>query len=374
MKKRKDGRYAKQITVSYKDGKPVKKTVYGKTIKEVEQNYNELKNLISNGIRLDLINVTVSELMDEWYKTRIFPNVNPNTQKRYYYYFEVVKPLIGSMKIQDVKRFHIESMMAIIKERGNASAHDRLVLTKKFFRYAVENDIIVKNPCDGISIQYAPKEKRLLTQEELKKIEKCDLTRRDKAFLYLFRYTGMRNGEVIALEKSDIDKKNMLISINKTVVSGAKGKNEIQKKAKTNAGNRTIPIFLPLAKPLFDYIDGLPETQEQLFLSDVGKIYTITASAHLFKRILRNCEIYDDELTPHYLRHNFISECYRAGIDIKKVQSWVGHADIQTTLNIYTHLEKETIQNGEDMNYFYGSQKEVNSNNQISQKPNLRLL
>lgn len=372
-KKRADGRYAKQLTIGHRDGKPIKKTVYGKTIKELEMNYNNAKNMIEKGTRLDLGSVTVSDLMDEWYNIRIFPNVNPNTQKRYYYFFQVVKPLIGDLKVTAVKRYHIESMLSVIKERGNASAHDHFMLTKKFFTYAVESDIIYKNPCAGLSMRYEPKLKRLLTKEELQKIGNCDLTRRDKAFLYLFRYTGMRNGEVLALQKSDIDRNNLTISINKTVIS-AKGPIHIQERTKTDSGNRIIPIFLPLVKPLFDYIDHLPQDQEQLFLSDVGKLYSITAATHLFKRILRNCEIYDNEITPHYMRHNFISECYRAGIDIKKVQSWVGHADIQTTLNIYTHLEKEVVQDGSDMDNFYDSQKSVKDDFTASKRPDLRAL
>ena len=360
LKKRKDGRYAKQVTVGVKNGKPIKKTVYGRTIKEVEEKYAELTNLINKGVSLDYKTSTISSILDEWYRIRIFPNVNPNTQKRYYYFIKAAKEYIGEMKVQDVKKYTIESMFDEIKKRGNASAHDYLMLTKKFFNYAVENDLIYKNPCNGISIQYAPKQKRLLTKEELKKIEDCDLKRKDKAFLYVLRYTGMRIGEVLALNKADINRADLTISINKTVVS-TKGPTHVQDRAKTDAGNRIMPIFLPLIKPLFDYIDNLPDEQEKLFLSNVDKLYSPTAGARLFKRIIKECGIIDSELTPHYLRHNFISECYKAGIDIKKVQTWVGHADIQTTLNIYTHLEKEVVQDGSDMNEFYGSQAEVKS-------------
>jgi integrase len=365
LTKRKDGRYAKQITVGVRNGKPVKKTVYGRTIKEVEEKYMELTRLINKGVTLDYKAANISSVIDEWYRLRIFPNVNPNTQKRYKYFMEFVKDHIGDMKIQDVKRYTIESMFEEMKNNGNTSAHDRLMLLKKFFNYAVDNDIIFKNPCNGISIQYAPKQKRLLTKEELDKIANCDLTSRDKAYLYILRYTGMRNGEVLALQKSDIDRKNMTISINKTIVS-ATSDIHIQERTKTDAGNRIIPIFLPLSKPLFDYIDRLPEDQEQLFLSNVGKLYSITAGCHLFRRIIKDCGIVDSEITPHYLRHNFISECYKAGIDIKKVQTWVGHADIQTTLNIYTHLEKDIVQDGSDLDNFYGSQTEVKRNLKVA--------
>lgn len=358
LKKRKDGRYAKQITIGIKDGKPIKKTVYGKTIKEVETKYNELINTINTGINIDLKNVTVSDLLEEWYTKRIFPNINPNTQKRYYYFMKTLNSNIGFMKITEVKRYHIETMLENIRNSGNASLHEKLQLTKKFFNYAVNSEIINRNPCNDISIKYEPKEKRLLTREELIRIDNCDLLLRDKALLYVFRYTGMRCGEVFALTKNDIDKESMTINISKTIVS-ARGPAFVQEKPKTSAGNRIIPIFVPLAKPLFDYIDRLDESVEYLFLNNVGGFHTITSANHLVKRILRNCGIYDSEITPHYFRHNFISECYDAGVDVKKVQKWVGHKDIKTTLDVYTHLAESKLIDGTDMDKYYGSQTEV---------------
>ena len=360
MKKRADGRYAKQITIGIKDGKPIKKTVYGKTQKEVEQNYFELKRQIESGIRLDLKNCTVTELMHEWYETKIFKNVKENTQKRYKYFMKAMDEMIGTMKVTEIKKFHVEELANKMTEKGNASAHEKFQLLNKFFNYCVENDIILKNPCMGISIRYAPKQKRRLTKEELEKIEACDLNRKDTAFLYTLRYTGMRIGELCALSVQDVNFKNMNISINKTVVSVDK-KNFIQETPKTDAGNRTVPIPLKLYAPLKHYIDKLPDEQVLLFPSEVGKPNCISGAAKKIKRILRNCDIEDNEITPHYFRHNFISECYNAGIDVKVVQKWVGHSDIKTTLDIYTHLSKEQEKAGIDrINYFYDSQKEVN--------------
>lgn len=69
-----------------------------------------------------------------------------------------------------------------------------------------------------------------------------------------------------------------------------------------------------------------------------------------------------DDVTAHTFRHNFISECYQAGVDVKKLQQWVGHADIRTTLNTYTHLEKGYVQDGEEMNEYYGYVVKMSSN------------
>lgn len=78
----------------------------------------------------------------------------------------------------------------------------------------------------------------------------------------------------------------------------------------------------------------------------------------LFNQIKVKLDLGED-LTMHCFRHNFISECYSAGVDVKKLQKWVGHSDISTTLNIYTHLAQEELENADELNKFYGSQKEV---------------
>jgi len=364
MKKRADGRYAKQITIGIKNGKPVKKTVYGKTQKEVEQKYQELKRQIETGIRLDLSKCTVSQLMHEWYDTKIHPNIKENTKKRYKYFLNAMDNMIGDMKVTEIKKYHMEELVNKLLEAGNASAHERLQTLKKFFDYCVENDILLKNPCTGISIHYASKKKRRLTREELEKIDNCDLLRKDKAFLYTLRYTGMRIGELCALYVSDVDFNSMKISVNKTIVST--NKTIIQDTPKTSSGNRLVPISLKLYKPLKCYIDGLPEGQLLLFPSDVNTPVSLASAGNKLKRILKKCDIEDSEITPHYFRHNFISECYDAGIDIKVVQQWVGHSDIKTTLDIYTHLSEEKLETESNkINDFYDSQKEVNYNNDL---------
>lgn len=360
MKKRKDGRYARQITIGIKDGKPVKKTVYGKTIKEVNENYEALKRKIETGISLDLQTATVSQLMDEWYKTRIFPNTKTNTHHRYEYFFKRVEPLLGEMKVSEVKKFHIEEALTILKERGNASAAETLQLLNKFFNYCIEHDVIYKNPCMGLSVGYTPKEKRRLTKEELDKLETADLLNKDRAFILVLRYTGMRIGEMCALKVDDVNFDDMTIRINKTIVQNHGV--FIQDNTKTKAGERIVPILLPLYRVLKEYVDRLPSDQEFLFLSNANKVHSNTGAGHLFRRILRNCGIEDNDITAHYLRHTFISECYDAGIDVKKVQYWVGHSDIKTTLDVYTHLSDENKIDGTQMNNFYGSQTEVKKN------------
>lgn len=360
LKKRKDGRYAKQITIGIKDGKPVKKTVYGKTLKQLEENYINLKRELEQGINLDLNTATVKDLMEEWYKIDVEPNIRENTRRKYVYSFTSIYEELGCFKVSDVKMYHIEYAIHEFRKTGNEAARFKLIILNRFFNYCVDHDIIMKNPCKRISIPRNKPDKRKLERFELEKIENSDLPIYDKAFLFLLRYTGARVSEINALCKSDINFKDMYIDINKTVSTKVDTHPFIQHFPKTEAGKRKVPILIPLYKVLNEYVSTLKCDDYLLFsLGDNKPLYPANQSKRL-KNILRKCDVDYTDITPHSFRHNFISECYYAGIDVKTVQSWVGHSDIKTTLDIYTHLSESEILNGSQMNEFYnGSQTEV---------------
>lgn len=358
MKKRPDGRYAKQVTVGTKNGKPVKKTVYGKTIKELEKNYRDLMLLIDKGIVLNNQGITVTELTKEWYRIKKEGKIRRNTECAYSSIMKWIENSIGEMKVKDVTLYTIESLISDIqKENLYKTSQSVLSMLYSIFDYAILHNIVAINPCKGLSVKYDKKEKRTLTEEEKEKINSIsdELSEKEKVILLIMRYTGMRRGEIFSLTKHDIDKKSMMIHVNKTLIDN-NGKPYIQDAAKTKAGSRYVPIFLPLAKVLFKYIDNL--NGEYLFLNRNNKFYAVNSINHLFKQIIKKLDLGED-LTTHCFRYNFITECYTAGVDVKKLQMWVGHTDISTTLNIYTKLARETIQDGSEMDKFYGSQAEV---------------
>lgn len=357
-KKRSDGRYSKQVTVGHKDGKPIRKTVYGKTQKELDKNFRELMLLVDKGIILADMGMTVTELYKQWYRLKREGKVKRNTECTYESLYKRIYSEIGYMKVKDVTIYTVEKFITDIEKEGHSGTASSILtkLLRPMFDFAIDNDIISKNPCRNISVKYDKKIKRILTKEEKNNISNCNcLSTKEKAFLFLLRYTGMRRGEILALSKTDIDKKNMAIYINKTVIDN-NGKPYIQQSTKTESGNRTVPILVPLAKPLFNYIDNLDS--DMLFLNRNGNILSSQSTETFFHNISKKAELGSD-LSMHCFRHNFISECYKAGVDIKKLQKWVGHNDIKTTLNTYTKLEKEDIENADELNEFFSSQNTV---------------
>lgn len=359
-KKRADGRYSKQVTIGKVNNKPVRKTIYGKTISELEKNYREFMLLVDRNVVLDDKKLTFGELKQEWYRIRKQGKIEDNTRCSYRSQLNRTRP-IDEIKVKDLKRYHIESLICDITNEGKTfTAKAVLKKIENILDYAVENDIILKNPCIGLSVRHKKKSKRVLTEEEkriLDEIDKADgLTLKEKALILLFRYTGGRRGEVFSLHKDDFSRGDMSIHIHRTIVDND-GKPYIKETTKTPAGDRYVPIFLKPARVIFDYLDTV---DGYLFLNQHGKVMAVNSMRFMFQNIIKKLGLGGD-LTPHCFRHNFITECYYAGVDLLTTQAWAGHEDVSTTYKIYTHLDKNRVYDGDRMNEFYCSQTTVKS-------------
>lgn len=364
MKKRADGRYAKQIIIGHKDGKPIKKTIYGKTEKELDKKYRELMYLIDRGAVIEKGEITFKEIKNEWYRIKVEGKIKRNTECAY---SSILKhtDILNDMPVKDIKRYHVESLISdILKDELENTSLSVLKMLRRIFDHAIESDIIYKNPCTGLSVKHKKEPKRVLTDNEKKILDETDIDTRDKAILYLLRYTGIRRGELFALHRNDIDEKNMTIHISKTLVDN-NGKPYVQDTTKTEAGDRIIPIFLKLYKPLMDYIS---DKDGYLFLNKNGNFMASNSMQTWMKSAIKKYGLGSD-LTMHCFRYNFISECYAAGIPLKKTQSWAGHDDVSTTLNIYTKLSREELTDGDIMNEYYASQKQVKNKMTKNKEP-----
>lgn len=175
-------------------------------------------------------------------------------------------------------------------------------------------------------------------------------------FAMLLISTGFRCGEALALTWGNIDRKNKTIQCRQQVVYRS---TEYLAPTKTEAGVRTVPLLPDLAKVLerpkgaksTDYIfpsesgGFLPQSAFKRrwthYCKDMGFIECVSeeprVSAQGHKYVYRT---YKNTLTPHVLRHGYATMLYDAGVDAYTAQKLLGHANIETTLAIYTHLSK----------------------------------
>ena len=174
--------------------------------------------------------------------------------------------------------------------------------------------------------------RRALTDEEIDLI-KNNIEAPGGLFAYTLLYTGLRRGEILRLQYKDIDRENKLIHVNKSAYYTS-NKRKI-KTPKTESGVRDV-ILLP------DLEKVLPKGKANKYIFSVtGKEpYSDDQARTLWENY---CKATGLTVSPHYLRHNYATILFKSGVDVKTAQYLLGHSDIHTTMNIYTHLQKSML-------------------------------
>lgn len=356
-KKRKDGRYAKQVTIGIKDGKPVRKTLYGATLKELDQNYRDFMQLKDKGIILSNENMKYRDLHRLWIENVKKGTIKQQTFSKYLERERFINSYMGEIKPTDIKKSHIEKMRAdLLSENYCTKFNYVLGDIRSVLQYGISIDVLARDITLGIKrISYDPKPKRALTIHERRLIESADFTPTEKCFLWLLLYTGMRRNEALALTVEDVDFKKGTIKIYKTLVPSNHAGNIVQEMTKTSAGSRTIPIVAPLLPVLKEFCFGKTDI---IISTPNGRHYRTKMFQDFWNGLLKkmtaannNIPVSDD-ITPHMFRHTYASDLYKAGIDIKQAQYLLGHTDIATTLNVYTHFGFADVQVNKMEDYY----------------------
>ena len=366
-KKRADGRYATHVTIGTKsDGRPQRKTVYAKTMRELEEKAAELRRQVGAGSIVDDGGITVGQWAYEWlktYKTGIAPSS-----------FEVYEvslrahiiPALGHMKLKNVKPFHVQGLINAMSGKGLTRATEKAAMTaKQLFNRAVENGLITKSPAVVLEMPTKVKrEKRALSEVEKNAFESAALDLTEKAFVLTMLYAGLRRGEVLALTWDDIDIDKKTISISKTwTVHGNEG--VIKPSPKTKAGNREIPMTGNLHSSIKNLHASQAGSRNYLFTSS-GNPMTLSEFRAFWKRISEKLALslgtdLSKDVTPHIFRHTYATMLFYAGVDIKAAQYLLGHSSVAVTMEIYTHLDKSKLSTAADKldEYISSSQKVV---------------
>ncbi|WAJ24015.1 tyrosine-type recombinase/integrase [Lacrimispora xylanolytica] len=342
-KKRKDGRYAKQVTIGIKDGKPVRKTLYGETLKELDKNYRDFMSLKDKGIILQEENITFRELSELWLTNEKIGSITDQSVTVIRSELRTINSYIGEIKAKSLRQSHIEAFRAAMIASGKLIRYNTcLGRIRAIVRYAVYKEIMVGDITAGMKdIRNARKaKKRALTLSERQLIDKADLNAFERCFINLLLYTGMRKCEALALNVSDIDFKKKRIEVSKTLVTSKKLSDCLQDYTKTTAGKRYIPIPNVLLNILLEYT---AEKSGILFKSNTDNYIGLGSFNGRWNKILMKLQAVSktplsNDITAHIFRHTYASDLYKAGVDIKQAQYLLGHDDIKTTMDTYTHF------------------------------------
>lgn len=320
---RPDGLYEKGLTIN---GKRVR--FRGKTEQEILQKIAAYKEKADNG-------KTFFEVANLWYQ-RKEQEVQPTTLKRAYkpLYERIVKHF-GDMYIDLIKPKDIQKFISSILSLSHKSVSNHLSIIKQIFEFAIITGEIDTNPAAYIKTPrgLAKTTRDILTPEQIAIIEANVDYPVFGLFAYFLLFTGARRGEALALLFGDLDLDNHLISITKSAYYNANS--PLIKQPKTRAGEREIVLL----DKLVPYLEGEHNPEHYIFSMD-GGISPLKQSQveKGWRKYLKYTGL--GEVTPHMLRHTYRSLLLEAGIDIKSAQDLLGHSDVSTTLNIYSHLTK----------------------------------
>lgn len=342
MKQRKDGRWLKQITI---DGKRL--AFYStadtekKAIKDIEQQMIAYKEKQNKG-------ATFGSVVAEW-RTRHLQKVSYNTAAKYENCLKRALDHFGDDNIKEISSLDIERYVDSMVESNFAkeTVQVNLAIMRRLLEYAKKKNYIDNNVADDVEI---PKGLRKTTREAPTSDERTtiinSLDKHFGLFAYLAIFTGLRRAELLALTWEDIDFANCILKVNKSIVY--QHNQPIISPTKTKTSVRDVIIPEPIA-------EILEKRKSKGYIFGGQKPMTYQAFRRAYERYQKESGL---KLTAHQLRHGYATLLYEASVDVKSAQALLGHANISTTMDIYTHITAQKMQSEKNkLDSFIGNLK-----------------
>lgn len=324
MTRRDDGRWMQPVTVM-EHGRKVRRYFYGKSKADVLRKIREFEHKKSRDVLFE-------NVADRWWEQHE-KMLSPTSRDAYERPLDRAKDYFRGRSIEDL---HQPDLMRFMRkmiaehEMSEKSAAMQLTVLKQICRFALINGDVDSSPADGVTIPtgLAKTKRSLPSDRDLAAIK----AHPDHPFPfgYWLLYTGLRRGELRALCWEDIDFKRGLITVNKSIYS--EHNQPVLKAPKTAAGIRTVPLL----KRLSDAIQCVGR----------GPVFSDGQGHYLTEKRFRTlwdayCEDLGISCTCHQLRHAFSTLLFESGIDAKDAQHILGHAQISTTMDIYTDIRTQ---------------------------------
>lgn len=348
----------------YKDNDGTRRSVYAPSLAELREKEEEIGKILTRGFAVGS-KTTGKQLLSRFMKSKL--SIRRGT---YLSYVAAVKKFeahsISDMPVSDVTRSVMKDFF--VEQYKNGAAYGTLkflkAILKQVYEQAVEDDLILKNPCGFTLSSIIPaekKERHPLTENQMIELLEFAKNSEHKDYysqLVVLAYTGMRVSESCALTVQDIDFSNNLISITKQVTyHSPEGKKEHVRsieEPKTKASVRMIPMNAEVREVLRDAVIEARARRVQpvvngcsgfLFLRNAEMVRVAKDVDGELNKIVRDYNrTYKRKLphiTPHMLRHTFCTESIAKGIDPKSVQYMMGHKTSQITMDVYAHVNKK---------------------------------
>lgn len=357
IRQRSDGTWEARLTVGTDPGtgKPVRKSVYGKTQAEVRKKMTATQRAIDNGTYQAPDKTTVSQWLDTWMETFCAVKVKPLTYSTYHVAIKNhIKPSLGALRLQAVRGVHVQKLYNRMTADGLSAKTVKNVaaILHKAFSVAVKQGLMQANPCDAAELPKAMhKEITPLTDSEIPLFLEAIKGHPFEGAYALCLFAGLREGECLGLSWDQVDFEARRITISQQLQKEKKKGARYYIAPSTKSGK---PRQIEPPEIAFEYLrtERRRQTEKRLaagelwsnpdnlvFTDELGHHFAIPTFYERFKRIAAS--IGRPDARPHDLRHTAATVAIAAGADIKSVQDLLGHATASFTLNVYAHTSEQ---------------------------------
>lgn len=282
---------------------------------------------------------TLQEYGDKWFDLYHCKKVKWNTAQNTRIYLDKhIYPIIGDKHLNEITHDDIQVVFNSMESKAKSTVEKIQITLNQILKNAKEDGYIENNVMDSSRYVMSNKvsEREALSLKEAQDIisQLNNLTERDKLLVALILFTGLRRGEALALTWDNIDMDNRIICVkhsitfknNRPVVCGTKSK----------AGIREVPII----EELYEILKQCKDKAGYLIKNSDNEPLSEKAYQRTWERIRKTIDLHN--ATAHVFRHTFAT-IMEPRTDIKTLQTIMGHADTQTTMNRYTHKIDENI-------------------------------
>lgn len=341
-------------------GKLIRKQFYGKTKKEVLDKMNDFRYKLSNDLLPTDSTITLEKYLRNWLFEVKNNEIKPSTLERYEGMLRnhVVGSVIANIKLKDLRTSHLQSYYNDLYETSSVNVvHNLNKFIKSGLSHALNENYISKNYANLVTLKRKEEKKEVeyLTIEEQNRFLEVCKGHRLEALFYMALFTGLRLGELLALTWNDVDLDKATVSVNKSVKlvgvpdkEGNKQYKTIVQEPKTKSSIRVVPI----PKVALDVLKQHKKIQleerikaGELYINDnivfanpLGCYTNESNLRKIYKKLLSEAKI--KEVKFHSLRHTYATTLFTKEVSPKVVQGLMGHSDIATTMNIYTHIDE----------------------------------
>ena len=359
-KKQKSGLYRSKIVIGHnKDGKPINRWISGKTKAELERERQKALSIYVEGTLAEKDRL-FGEYAVEWYRLRKAPHIEKSTQQDYRYTLNKhILPAFGGRNLRAIQPADLQTFLNRFAGSSQTKVTMITASLRGIFRAACADRILMRDPTSHLTKPTInpPKEKRALSEDERQRLTSQCATHPQGAYLASMYYLGVRPGEARGLQWGDIDWTALRVHIQRDVDYKDGGKVGALKNA---SSDRHIPMPSVLADILRPLV-GTPDAF--LFAGERSHAaLSKTTADRLWIELMLACGMvtpiedggsklpardiraqYHPTITPHMLRHNYITLCWENGIDVYTTMRLAGHKSIKTTMDIYTHLSNAQL-------------------------------